>query len=123
MYLEAPPNPSEEPKVVQSPSPTSGLYIRTRSGDLTKISISADCLAFQTGEALELATAGRLRATPHCVRVGGGGDATYASSVSRETFALFMQPNVDQQLSSTENFGQFSKRIFDEHYGSENATM
>ncbi|KAH9853092.1 Clavaminate synthase-like protein [Lenzites betulinus] len=111
-------NPSGEPGVVQSPSPSSGLYIRTRGGALTKVSIPVDCLAFQTGEALELATAGRLRATPHCVRVGAAADA---ESVSRETFALFMQPNVDQQLSATEDFGQFSKRIFDEHYKDEAA--
>lgn len=116
MYLRA--DSSGTPTVVQSPSPTSGLYIRTRGGDLSKVSIPADCLAFQTGEALELATAGKLRATPHCVRVGGGEGA---DKISRETFALFMQPNVDQQLSSSENFGQFSKRIFDEHYG--DATM
>lgn len=116
MYLQA--TPSGEPEVVQSPSPSSGLYIRTRGGELTKVSIPADCLAFQTGEALELATAGKLRATPHCVRVGAGAGA---ETISRETFALFMQPNTDQQLSTTENFGQFSKRIFDEHYG--DATM
>ena len=117
MYLKAPEGQGE-PTVVQSPSPSSGLYIRTRGGDLTKVSIPTDCLAFQTGEALELATAGKLRATPHCVRVGAAPDA---ETVSRETFALFMQPNTDQQLSTKENFGQFSKRIFDEHYGE--ATM
>lgn len=117
MYLRQAPG-GGDPTVVQSPSPASGLYIRTRGGDLTKVSIPIDCLAFQTGEALELATAGKLRATPHCVRVGAGEGA---HEVSRETFALFMQPNVDQQLSTTENFGQFSKRIFDEHYG--DATM
>lgn len=115
MYLRNPgPGSSVDPSVVQSPSPASGLYIRTRGGDLTKVSIPVDCLAFQTGEALELATSGKLRATPHCVRVGGGEDA---HTISRETFALFMQPNTDQQLSDTETFGQFSKRIFDEHYG------
>lgn len=116
MYLHK--QPTGEPRVIQSPSPTYGLYIRTRGGDLTKVSIPADCLAFQTGEALELATAGKLRATPHCVRVGAAPDA---EKISRETFALFMQPNVDQQLSATENFGQFSKRIFDEHYKDESA--
>lgn len=116
MYLRR--EPSGEPSVVQSPSPSSGLYIRTRGGALTKVSIPANCLAFQTGEALELATAGKLRATPHCVRVGAAKDA---ENISRETFALFMQPNVDQQLSATENFGQFSKRIFDEHYQDESA--
>ncbi|KAF9498128.1 Clavaminate synthase-like protein [Pleurotus eryngii] len=100
-------------KVVTSPSPSSGLYIRTRGGDLTKVTIPPDCLAFQTGEALQLATGGKLRATPHCVRVGGSANA---ESISRETFALFMQPEVYQQLSPTQTFGEFSKRVFDEHY-------
>lgn len=117
MYLEE--VPSAEPNVVSSPAPSSGLYIKTRGGDLTKVSIPVDCLAFQTGEALELATTGKLRATPHCVRVGA---APNAERISRETFALFMQPDVNQQLSATETFGQFSKRIFDEHYNQE-ATM
>ena len=89
MYLHRP--PTGDPTVVQSPSPSSGLYIRTRGGALTKVSIPADCLAFQTGEALELATAGRLRATPHCVRVGAA-PGVDAEHISRETFALFMQP-------------------------------
>ncbi|KAK7694311.1 hypothetical protein QCA50_001493 [Cerrena zonata] len=117
MYLEE--LPSIEPKLASSPSPSSGLYIKTRGGDLTKVSIPVDCLAFQTGEALELATSGKLRATPHCVRVGA---ATGAERISRETFALFMQPDVNQQLSASETFGQFSKRVFDEHYNQE-ATM
>ena len=99
--------------VVSSPSPSSGLYIRTRGGDLVKVSIPTDCLAFQTGEALEVATNGKLRATPHCVRVGAGNTA---ERVSRETFALFMQPNTDQLIGPAESFGQFSKRIFAEHY-------
>jgi isopenicillin N synthase-like dioxygenase len=80
---------------------------------LKKVSIPPDCLAFQTGEALELATAGRLRATPHCVRVGAG-DST--EDISRETFALFMQPDVNERISARETFGEFSKRIFDDHY-------
>lgn len=105
-----------EPKIISSPSPASGLYIKTRGGDLTKVSIPQDCIAFQTGEALEVATGGALRATPHCVRVGSSPDA---EKISRETFALFMQPNTDQYLSSSQTFGQFSKRIFDEHYESD----
>jgi isopenicillin N synthase-like dioxygenase len=102
-----------EPTLVHSPSPSSGLYIRSRGGDLCKVTIPADCLAFQTGEALELATAGKLRATPHCVRVGTG---TGMEKVSRETFALFMQPDTDQRISVSQTFGQFSKQVFDEHY-------
>jgi isopenicillin N synthase-like dioxygenase len=93
------------------------LYIQARDGELTKVTIPPDCLAFQTGEALELATAGRLRATPHFVRVGAGNDGEH---VSRETFALFMQPDVNQRISETETFGEFSKRIFNDHYDDTN---
>lgn len=82
IYLQ---HSSGKPEITTAPSAQSGLYIRTRGGDLVKVSIPADALAFQTGEALELATAGRLRATPHCVRVGAGPGA---ETVSRETFAL-----------------------------------
>jgi len=100
-----------EPEVINAPS-TAGLYIRTRGGDVVKVSIPKDCLAFQTGEALEIATNGHLRATPHCVAAGALGPDT----ISRESFALFMQPNTDQHLSSSVTFGAFSKRVFDEHY-------
>uniref|UniRef100_A0A0W0FAK2 Clavaminate synthase-like protein n=1 Tax=Moniliophthora roreri TaxID=221103 RepID=A0A0W0FAK2_MONRR len=103
-----------EPTVIPSPSPQSGLYIRTRGGELTKVAIPADCLAFQTGEALEIATGGKLRATPHCVRVG---PSENLERISRETFAFFMQPDTDQALSPSMTFGQFSKRVFDDHYG------
>ncbi|KAJ7630515.1 Clavaminate synthase-like protein [Roridomyces roridus] len=104
------------PEIVPSPSESSGLYIRTRGGTLTKVSIPTDCLAFQTGEALEVATGLSLRATPHCVRVGMGSGT---DKISRETLAVFMQPNVDQQLSDKLSFGQFSKQVFSEHYEDE----
>ncbi|KAG1826255.1 Clavaminate synthase-like protein [Suillus subaureus] len=102
-----------EPTAVPSPSPTSGLYIRTRGRDLTKVSIPPDCLAFQTGEALELVTAGKLRATPHCVRVG---QTQVGAKISRETFALFMQPDTHQRISESDTFGSFSKKVLEEHY-------
>lgn len=111
MYLSH--EPECPPKLVTSPSPESGLYIRNRGGELVKVSIPADCLAFQTGEALELATEGRLRATPHCVRVGA---VSGTEVVSRETFALFMQPETKQLIGQNETFGQFSRRVFAEHY-------
>jgi len=114
MFLR--PGPTGEPIAVPSPSPSSGLYIRTRGGALTKVSIPPDCLAFQTGEALELATGGSLRATPHCVR-GGAGPGM--EGVSRETLALFMQPDTNMQIAKEETFGQFSKRVFERHYEKE----
>ncbi|KAF8640803.1 hypothetical protein AX17_000452 [Amanita inopinata Kibby_2008] len=106
-------NNKGEPNIVPPPSSTSGLYIRTRGGELTRVSIPRDCLAFQTGEALVLATGGKLQATPHCVRVG---TSDPGQVISRETFALFMQPNTDQLLTPSKTFGQFSKQAFDEHY-------
>lgn len=106
---------SEDLEVISSPSPTSGLYIRDRSGKLSKVSIPSNCLAFQTGEALEIATNRRLLATPHCVHVGT--PATGQHATSRASFALFMQPNTDANLSDTITFGQFSKQIFESHYG------
>ncbi len=113
MYLSSPHDSKDaEPAIVPSPSPSSGLYIRTRGGELRRVAIPADALAFQIGEALELATDGSLCATPHCVRVGREAGV---EGVSRETFALFMQPDVHRQIS-TETFGEFSKRVFAEHY-------
>ncbi|KAF9023407.1 Clavaminate synthase-like protein [Hymenopellis radicata] len=108
MFLREGDAPGAPPTVVPCPSSTSGLYIRNRGGELTKVSIPQDCLAFQTGEALELATGGKLRATPHCVRVGGSSQDI--STTSRETFALFMQPGTEELLSPTSvTFGQFSE--------------
>ena len=103
-----------EPEVIAPPSPTSGLYIRTRGGKLSKVSIPSNCLAFQTGEALEIATNGRLLATPHCVRVGS--PAIEHNLISRASFALFMQPNTGVNLSEATTFGQFSRQVFEKHY-------
>jgi isopenicillin N synthase-like dioxygenase len=108
------PSDSEEPEVITPPSPTSGLYVRTRGGKLSKVSIPSNCLAFQTGEALEIATNGRLLATPHCVRAGSS--AIGHDVISRASFALFMQPNTDVNISETTTFGQFSKQVFEKHY-------
>ncbi|KAJ9124087.1 hypothetical protein QFC22_000882 [Naganishia vaughanmartiniae] len=113
MYLDHDADGSE-PKVVPAPDPKAGLWIcpRRKGSEPVKVSIPADCLAFQTGEALQLLTDGKLAATPHFVRAGQD-----ASSVSRETFAFFLQPDVDRVLGSNgETFGEFSERITAEHY-------
>jgi len=105
---------SGHPEEVPPPSTDAGLYIHTRGGAVTKVSIPKDALAFQTGEALELCTGGRLRATPHLVKAGAW--TPEAATISRETFALFMQPDTLQALDEKETFGEFSKRIFAKHY-------
>jgi hypothetical protein len=68
-----------------SPCPNAGLFIRTRGGETKKASIPKDCVAFQIGEALQVATQGQLRATEHCVF---GGDL---NDVARNTLAVFLQ--------------------------------
>ncbi|KAG9013938.1 hypothetical protein FRB94_004318 [Tulasnella sp. JGI-2019a] len=113
MYLK-PLLSSEVVEEVPAPSSGAGLYIHTRGGEIKKASIPQDALAFQTGEALELCTDGRLRATPHLVSPGSWTPG--ADMISRETFALFMQPDTSQVLSTTDTFGSFSKRIFSKHY-------
>ena len=66
--------------------PEAGLYIRNRRGELVKVSIPVDCLAFQIGETAQILSGGLLQATPHAVR------ASKVANVSRETFAVFMEP-------------------------------
>lgn len=40
-----------------------------------------------------------------------------AGTITRETLACFLQPNVDEVVSSSgETFGQFSKRVRERHY-------
>jgi hypothetical protein len=125
-----------DPLGVPAPTASAGLFIHTRAGKTVKASFPADCLAFQTGEALQLLTEGRLQATPHFVAAGS--DGTILSSVrqvildkiaeddewkgvtegtiSRETMAVFLQPDIQAKLSDSETFGQFTKRILEEHY-------
>ena len=47
-------------------------------------------LAFQLGESTQILTGGCLEATPHCVVRS---DEIAGKNISRNTFALFMQPD------------------------------
>lgn len=77
---------------IPNPDPKAGLYIRSRDGSLIKAAVGADGLAFQIGETAQIHSGGLLQATPHAVR---GVDAP---GVSRETFAVFMEPNWDGDM-------------------------
>ncbi|BFZ55960.1 hypothetical protein PYCC9005_003001 [Savitreella phatthalungensis] len=120
------------------PDARSGLYIRDRSDRISKVGIPRDCLAFQTGEALQITTRGKLRAVPHFVVGNRLPTATLngelqqgvqsnvdATKVSRNTLAVFMQPNLDDVLgpaSTTESeaaptFAQFARGVVDRNYG------
>jgi isopenicillin N synthase-like dioxygenase len=124
MYLDP------ELKEVPCPDPTAGLYIRTRGGEVVKVSIPGDALAFQMGEVTQVASGGKLRATSHCVRAAYGPKAV---GISRDTLAVFMQPmwshkmicpegmgtkeiNVVGWTSPEQNFAEFTTEKFREYY-------
>ena len=98
------------PALSSAPSPSAGLYIRSRTSAVTKVNIPPSCLGFQTGEALQLITQGRFRAVPHFVRAGTGRDMAH---VARNTLAVFTQPNlgeiVDRERGLT--FADFAKEV------------
>jgi hypothetical protein len=121
--------------VVDSPDPTAGLYITSRSGEDILVDIPTDSIAFQVGRALHIQSYRLLQATPHFVRAPnataaaaaaakakatsartgshdcsdvvhqqldeprlGAGSSACGAGVSRNTFAVFMQPRLDTQL-------------------------
>jgi len=83
--------------VVTCPDPDAGLYIRTRGKQLLKVSIPANCLAFQIGETSQIHSGGHLVATPHCVR---GAVGPSSAGIARNTFAVFMEPDPEEPLDS-----------------------
>ena len=110
----------------KSPDPKAGLYIRSRTGQTTKVGFPADCLAFQTGEALERITQGKFRAVPHFVRgpepntsLAGAvsehsnGTSSKPGKVARNTLAVFTQPNLGEIVdpSTGLTFAEFAREI------------
>jgi isopenicillin N synthase-like dioxygenase len=95
-------------EIADSPDPSSGLFVQPRNsssssssnnnggGGPVKASIPHDCCAFQIGESSQILSGGLLRATPHAVRAGS--TALLLPYVTRESFALFLQPNDDYVL-------------------------
>lgn len=88
-----------------SPDAEAGLYIRNRHDEIVKINIPSDCLAFQTGSALQEISRGKFKAVPHYVK------GTKLSSIARNTLAVFCQPDLDEPVNDNENFAQFAERI------------
>jgi len=84
-----------EGSVVPNPDPESGLYARTRDGKEFHVKLSGDLVAYQIGESAQINSGGALMATPHAVQA-----IRYPESkdLSREAFAVFMQPNFDKKL-------------------------
>ncbi|KAL4853898.1 hypothetical protein ACK3TF_005139 [Chlorella vulgaris] len=123
LYLDAAGQPTA------CPDPQAGLHVRDRSGNVTQVAIPADSIGFQIGEAMQIQSGGLLRGTPHCV-VAPRQDLS--AGVSRNTFAVFMQPRWDcpvdlpagarledvgiGQWRPGLDFGSFSTLTFESYY-------
>lgn len=99
-----------------SPDPTAGLYIQSRSGETVQVKIPRDCIAFQTGEALERITKGKFKAVPHFVRgvrPGVSDEENKGGRIARNTLAVFTQPNLGEIVDSEQGitFGEFARGI------------
>ncbi|RAL17569.1 uncharacterized protein BO97DRAFT_402135 [Aspergillus homomorphus CBS 101889] len=92
-----------------SPDPTAGLYIKSRTGQIVKVNIPKDCLAFQTGEALQLITRGQFRAVPHFVK--GARKGLEGRRIARNTLAVFTQPNLDEEVQPGVTFADFARGV------------
>ncbi len=105
------PDPREPiDELPKSPDPSSGLYICSRGGETVKVNIPRDCLAFQTGEALELITKGKFKAVPHFVK---GVSSNVGGRIARNTLAVFTQPNLGELLDREKGitFGEFARGV------------
>lgn len=115
MFVDESTTPLNDPtkplyELPKSPSPSAGLYIRSRGGETVKVNIPRDCLAFQTGEALELITKGKFKAVPHFVR---GAPASVGGRIARNTLAVFTQPNLGEMVDHEKGimFGDFARGV------------
>lgn len=99
------------PELDTSPDPAAGLYIKSRTGETVQVKIPRDCIAFQTGEALERITGGKFKAVPHFVR--GARAALSEGCIARNTLAVFTQPNLGDEVDMEQHitFGEFARGI------------
>ncbi|KAL4806892.1 hypothetical protein BDV18DRAFT_138408 [Aspergillus unguis] len=102
------------PELPTSPDPQAGLYIQSRTGEVVKVNIPKDCLAFQTGEALQLITKGKFRAVPHFVK--GAKVPKGQGKIARNTLAVFTQPNLGEEVEKGITFADFARGVVEKTY-------
>ncbi|RMZ25450.1 hypothetical protein D0859_10492 [Hortaea werneckii] len=98
------------PEMDSHPDPNAGLWIKDRSGRKTLVDIPRDCLAFQTGQALQSITRGKFKAVPHYVRGAAPGKA---GKIARNTLAVFTQPNLWEMVDEDKDFAKLAQLILD----------
>ncbi|ODQ64572.1 Clavaminate synthase-like protein [Nadsonia fulvescens var. elongata DSM 6958] len=97
-------------ELVSNPDASSGLFIKNRLGNILKISFPKNCLAFQTGGALQAATFGEFKAVPHFVK------ASNTPNISRNTLAVFCQPSLHEIVGNEGNFATYTRKIINQNH-------
>lgn len=87
-----------------------GLFIKDRHGTAHRVVIPPDCLAFQTGSALEALTRGKFKAVPHYVK------GAKIPNISRATLAVFCQPSLDDIIADGKNFAEYALEILGKNH-------
>jgi isopenicillin N synthase-like dioxygenase len=82
----------ENGNIVENTDKDAGLYVLNRKSETIKVAIPVGNIAFQIGETAQIHSGGCLQATPHAVR------GSKAKGISRETFAVFMEPMWDEPM-------------------------
>lgn len=103
-------------KLPSPPDPAPGLYIQSRLGVTVHVKVLKECIAFQTGEALERITKGRFKAVPHFVK-GVRPRFQSEEKVARNTLAVFTQPNMEEVVNKEKGitFAKFAKGVVEKH--------
>lgn len=113
MFVDENPSTSDEgsrsdiKEMEACPDEAAGLYIHDRKGDLVQVKIPRNCIAFQTGEALQIVTKGNFKAVPHMVR---GCRPSVAPGIARNTLAVFCQPSLNERIGD-KDFATYAKEI------------
>lgn len=108
---------------VSSSDPVAGLYIVTKGEDSgaeekVKISIPEDHIGFQLGQVAQLISNNFLRATPHLVRAPSPQQGKAMNDISRNTFAVFLQPHWNQKLTSRMRGAELMEGLSDKEFKS-----
>ncbi len=103
------------PELAASPDASAGLYIQNRNGETVQVKIPRDCIAFQTGEALQRITEGKFKAVPHFVK--GVRPGVGEGAIARNTLAVFTQPNLSELVDVKSNiaFGEFARGVVEKN--------
>ncbi|RIA79823.1 hypothetical protein C1645_793709 [Glomus cerebriforme] len=97
---------------IECPDNQAGLYIKNRSNTIIKVTIPKDCLAFQLGAAMQLASDDNLHATPHMVKAISSVTKSDVpiNFIARNTFGVFMQPSLNEKVGDI-TFAEFGRKI------------